>query len=174
MWFNVDQCLKCFAIFFIVETIEMCGEFHLILRSQAAVGCSSSSHIDRNLLIWCSLETQQVWKQMPSLQNPFLIVGGRVSFAMRCLLQLICKFISQQTTDYVLVIEKYFKNSVIHKENDSPVSPALPGLHWMKTPVRDRGSTMQIYTSLDYCMLTSTCGKERACLTFSLCKLAIF
>lgn len=36
MW--SDQCLKCSAFFFCGDRIKTCGEFHLILRSQAAVG----------------------------------------------------------------------------------------------------------------------------------------
>lgn len=46
---------------------------------------------------------------MPSLENHFLIVGEKVSFAMnRFLLQLSGKFILQQPTDYALVTEKCF------------------------------------------------------------------
>lgn len=65
----------------------MCGEFHLILRSQATVGSLILIAHRQKSPDLCSLETQQVWKQkMPSLQNPFLIVGGRLSVVMRCLL----------------------------------------------------------------------------------------
>lgn len=66
---------------------------------------------------------------MPSLENPFLIAGRKVSFAMsRCLLQLSGKFILQQPTDCFnngkVIFNFYYAQRKLLK-----VSPALPELH---------------------------------------------